>query len=133
MKVASGGELSRFLLALKVVLADRGIGAHIWCSTKSTPASVAPWPTRSARGWRASPARSQVMAVTHAPQVAAHARISILLISKDALDKGKRIATGVATSERMITAARKSPACWPAPRVTEEARAQADQLLRASS
>ncbi|ODN68594.1 DNA repair protein RecN [Methylobrevis pamukkalensis] len=49
MKVASGGELSRFLLALKVSLADKG-SARRWCSTRSTPASAARWPRRSAPG-----------------------------------------------------------------------------------
>ncbi len=51
----------------------------------------------------------QVMAVTHAPQVAARAD-QHLLISKDALDKGKRVATARQRAARRITAARKSRA-----------------------
>ncbi len=39
----------------------------------------------------------QVMAVTHAPQVVARAGPASALISKDALDKGKRVATRVNT------------------------------------
>ena len=58
MKVASGGELSRFLLALKVVLSDRG-SAPRWCSTKSIPASAVRWPTPSELDWRGLPARSR--------------------------------------------------------------------------
>ena len=49
MKVASGGELARFLLALKVVLADRG-SAPTLIFDESIPASAAPLPTRSACG-----------------------------------------------------------------------------------
>jgi len=41
MKVASGGELSRFLLALKVVLSTAARRPR-WCSTKSIPVSAAP-------------------------------------------------------------------------------------------
>jgi DNA repair ATPase RecN len=37
MKVASGGELARFLLALKVVLATAA-RRRLWCSMKLTPA-----------------------------------------------------------------------------------------------
>ena len=44
-----------------------------WCSTRSTPGSAARWRTPSAGGWRGSSERVQVMAVTHAPQVAARA------------------------------------------------------------
>ncbi len=57
MKVASGGELSRFLLALKVVLSDKGSARRLVCSTRSTPGWAARWPTPSARGWRGSPRR----------------------------------------------------------------------------
>ena len=49
---------------------------------------------RSACGSRASPARVQAIAVTHAPQVAARADRHYV-IAKDALDKGKRVATRV--------------------------------------
>ncbi len=53
-RVASGGELSRLMLALKVVLAGRS-RCPPWCSTRSIAASAAPPPPRSASGWRGWP------------------------------------------------------------------------------
>ena len=73
----------------------------------------------------------QVMAVTHAPQVAARAD-QHLLISKDALDKGKRVATRVnalAADHRREEIARMLAGA----EITAEARAAADRLLRAAS
>jgi len=73
----------------------------------------------------------QVMAVTHAPQVAARAN-QHLLISKDALDKGKRVATRVnalAADHRREEIARMLAGA----EITAEARAAADRLLRAAT
>ena len=70
----------------------------------------------------------QVMAVTHAPQVAARAN-QHLLISKDALDKGKRVATRVnalAADHRREEIARMLAGA----EITAEARAAAERLLR---
>ncbi|HWT30579.1 MAG TPA: DNA repair protein RecN, partial [Propylenella sp.] len=94
MKVASGGELSRFLLALKVALADRGSAPTLVFDEIDTGVGGA---VADAIGGRlARLARKvQVMAVTHAPQVAARAD-QHLLITKDALDKGRRVTTRVA-------------------------------------
>ena len=70
MKVASGGELSRFLLALKVVLSDRGSAPTLVFDEIDTGVGGA---VADAIGVRlARLARGvQVLAVTHAPQVAA--------------------------------------------------------------
>ncbi|MBP2647217.1 MAG: repair protein RecN [Gemmatimonadetes bacterium] len=89
-KVASGGELSRLMLALKVVLArqdhvptlvfdevDQGIGGEIGVQVGEALAEVAE--------------RHQVLAITHLPQIAARADHH-LMVSKVA----KR---GVATSD----------------------------------
>src|SRR5579883_1877335 len=91
MKVASGGELSRFLLALKVVLADRGSAPTLVFDEIDTGVGGA---VADAIGVRLARLASgvQVIAVTHAPQVAARADRHYL-ISKDALAKGKRVAT----------------------------------------
>jgi DNA repair protein RecN (Recombination protein N) len=73
----------------------------------------------------------QVMAVTHAPQVAARASHH-LLISKDALDKGKRVATRVnalAADHRREEIARMLAGA----EITAEARAAAERLLRAAT
>jgi hypothetical protein len=93
MKVASGGELSRFLLALKVVLSDRGSAPTLVFDEIDTGVGGAVADAIGARLARLA-GKVQVMAVTHAPQVAARAD-QHLLISKDALDKGKRVATRV--------------------------------------
>ena len=93
MKVASGGELARFLLALKVVLADRGSAPTLVFDEIDTGVGGA---VADAIGLRLArlAERVQVIAVTHAPQVAARADRHYL-ITKDALDKGKRVATRV--------------------------------------
>ncbi|WP_407166250.1 DNA repair protein RecN [Bradyrhizobium sp. ORS 111] len=130
MKVASGGELSRFLLALKVVLADRGSAPTLVFDEIDTGVGGA---VADAIGSRLSrlAGKVQVMAVTHAPQVAARAS-QHLLISKDALDKGKRVATRVnalAADHRREEIARMLAGA----EITAEARAAAERLLRAAS
>ena len=113
MKVASGGELSRFLLALKVVLADRGSAPTLVFDEIDTGVGGAVADAIGARLARLA-GKVQVMAVTHAPQVAARAD-QHLLISRT---RSTRASASPPASTRSppITAARKSPACWPAPR-----------------
>ena len=93
MKVASGGELARFLLALKVVLADRGSAPTLIFDEIDTGVGGAVADAIGVRLARLG-GRVQVVTVTHAPQVAARAERHYL-ITKDALDKGKRVATRV--------------------------------------
>ena len=72
MKVASGGELSRFLLAIKVALADRGSAPTLVFDEIDTGVGGA---VADAIGKRLKRLASgvQVLSVTHAPQVAARA------------------------------------------------------------
>ena len=93
MKVASGGELARFLLALKVVLADRGSAPTLVFDEIDTGVGGAVADAIGVRLARLGD-RVQVVTVTHAPQVAARAERHYL-ITKDALEKGKRVATRV--------------------------------------
>ena len=72
MKIASGGELARFLLALKVVLADRGSAPTLVFDEIDTGAGGAVADAIGVRLARLA-AGVQVIAVTHAPQVAARA------------------------------------------------------------
>jgi DNA repair protein RecN (Recombination protein N) len=129
MKVASGGELARFLLALKVVLADRGSAPTLIFDEIDTGVGGA---TADAIGVRLARLSSgvQVIAVTHAPQVAARADRHYL-ITKDPLANGKRVATRVTELEaerrreeiaRMLAGAE----------ITAEARAAAERLIRAA-
>jgi DNA repair protein RecN (Recombination protein N) len=130
MKVASGGELSRFLLALKVVLADRGSAPTLVFDEIDTGVGGAVADAIGSRLARLA-SKVQVMAVTHAPQVAARAS-QHLLISKDALDKGKRVATRVnalAADHRREEIARMLAGA----EITAEARAAADRLLKAAT
>ena len=127
MKVASGGELSRFLLALKVVLADRGSAPTLVFDEIDTGVGGAVADAIGTRLARLA-GKVQVMAVTHAPQVAARAD-QHLLISKDALDKGKRVATRVAAlaaDRRREEIARMLAGA----EITDAARAAAESLMR---
>jgi DNA repair protein RecN (Recombination protein N) len=130
MKIASGGELARFLLALKVVLARSGSAPTLIFDEIDTGAGGA---VADAIGVRLARLASgvQVIAVTHAPQVAARADRHYL-ISKAALGSGKRVATRILELEndrrreeiaRMLAGAE----------ITAEARAAAERLIRAAS
>jgi DNA repair protein RecN (Recombination protein N) len=130
MKIASGGELARFLLALKVVLADRGSAPTLVFDEIDTGVGGA---VADAIGVRLARLASgvQVIAVTHAPQVAARADRHYL-ITKDALAKGKRVATRVvelADERRREEIARMLAGA----EITAEARAAAERLIRAAS
>src|SRR5690606_10915036 len=83
LKVASGGELSRFLLALKVVLADRGSAPVLIFDEIDTGVGGAVADAIGRRLRRLSE-RVQVLTVTHAPQVAARADLH-LFIEKHAM------------------------------------------------
>jgi len=130
MKVASGGELSRFLLALKVVLSDKGSAPTLVFDEIDTGVGGAVADAIGARLARLA-GKVQVMAVTHAPQVAARAD-QHLLISKDALDKGKRVATRVNalhSDHRCEEIARMLAGA----EITAEARAAAERLLKSAT
>src|SRR5690606_27988444 len=125
MKVASGGELSRFLLALKVALADRGSAPTLVFDEIDTGVGGA---VADAIGQRLArlAERIQVLAVTHAPQVAARAHSHCLSAKSGGSDK---VATGgetLAREARQEEIARMRAGAT----ITDEARAAADRLLR---
>jgi DNA repair protein RecN (Recombination protein N) len=126
MKVASGGELSRFLLALKVALADRGSAPTLVFDEIDTGVGGA---VADAIGQRLKRLSStvQVLSVTHAPQVAARAATH-LLISKGPVEGSETVATRVA---RMDEGARTEEIArmLAGASVTDEARAAAARLL----
>ena len=126
LKVASGGELSRFLLALKVVLADRGSAPVLIFDEIDTGVGGAVADAIGRRLARLA-GKVQVLAVTHAPQVAARAQRH-LLIEKQAVKEGAFMRTHVKPLDvpsrqeevaRMLAGAK----------VTDEARAAASKLL----
>ncbi len=130
MKVASGGELSRFLLALKVALADRGSAPTLVFDEIDTGVGGAVADAIGQRLKRLS-GKVQVLSVTHAPQVAARAATHLLISKGPAAEGADKITTRVATMEpehrteeiaRMLAGAS----------VTDEARAAAKRLLAGS-
>ncbi|MCO4315985.1 DNA repair protein RecN [Phyllobacterium sp. 21LDTY02-6] len=126
MKVASGGELSRFLLALKVALADRGSAPTLVFDEIDTGVGGA---VADAIGQRLRRLAStvQVLSVTHAPQVAARAQTHFLIAKAAA--GNDRVATSIramAIDDRQEEIARMLAGAS----VTEEARAAAVRLLR---
>ncbi|MGH6659412.1 MAG: DNA repair protein RecN, partial [Sphingomicrobium sp.] len=126
-RIASGGELSRFILALKVALAeaggastmifdevDRGVGGAVASAIGDRLARLA--------------ARSQVLVVTHSPQVAARAAHHYR-IEKSHGDAGTRTTIRkLDSAERREEIARMLSGA----KVTDEARAQAAKLLEAA-
>ncbi|RUV92001.1 DNA repair protein RecN [Mesorhizobium sp. M1A.F.Ca.IN.022.07.1.1] len=125
MKVASGGELSRFLLALKVALADRGSAPTLVFDEIDTGVGGAVAHAIGQRLARLSK-RVQVLSVTHAPQVAARAATHFLISKSGGKD---RVATGIAEMDR---AARQEEIArmLAGATITDEARAAAERLLR---
>ena len=129
MKVASGGELSRFLLALKVVLADAGSAPTLVFDEIDAGVGGAVASAIGARLERLA-GGVQVICVTHAPQVAARAT-GHFLIEKSAVDPS-RVATRVA---RLSIAARREEIArmLSGETITEAARAQAAELIGAEA
>lgn len=124
-KVASGGELSRFLLALKVSLADKGSAPTLVFDEIDTGVGGAVAEAIGVRLARLAE-QVQVLTVTHAPQVAARAE-GHFLIEKGDVD-GERVATRVthiADEDRREEVARMLAGST----ITEEARMAADRLL----
>ena len=126
MKIASGGELARFMLALKVALAAKGSTSTLVFDEIDTGVGGAVADAMGQRLARLAEG-AQVLAVTHAPQVAARAA-GHFRIAKDSTERGKRVVTRVTPLEpgarreeiaRMLAGAT----------VTDEARAAAGRLL----
>jgi DNA repair protein RecN (Recombination protein N) len=126
IKIASGGELSRFILALKVALAEEGGAATLIFDEidRGVGGAVA-----SAIGDRLArlAGEAQVLVVTHSPQVAARG-VRHLLIAKS--HDGTVTRTGVTpldSEQRREEIARMLSGA----EITDEARAQAQRLLAA--
>ncbi len=123
-KIASGGELSRFILALKVALAEEGGAATVIFDEidRGVGGAVA-----SAIGERLARLASsgQLLAVTHSPQVAARGNRHYMI------EKSSE-GTVTRTSVRLLDAAGRQEEIarmLSGAEVTPEARAQADRLL----
>ncbi|WP_129794086.1 DNA repair protein RecN [Sphingosinicella sp. CPCC 101087] len=127
VRIASGGELSRFILALKVALAeeseartmifdeiDRGVGGAVASAIGERLHRLA--------------GTAQLLVVTHSPQVAARgARHLLIEKSHDGLVTRTSVHALDAARRREEIARMLSGA-----QITEEARAQAERLLEAA-
>ncbi len=124
MKIASGGELSRFLLALKVSLAERDTAPTLVFDEIDAGVGGA---VADAIGQRLArlAVRAQVLAVTHAPQVAARSQRHYRIVKDDV---GARVTTRVqalGAAERREEIARMLAGA----EITREARAAAKSLI----
>ncbi|MDF7675018.1 DNA repair protein RecN [Acetobacteraceae bacterium ESL0709] len=123
-KVASGGELSRLMLALKVVLAGRSSLTTLVFDEVDSGVGGA---TASAIGERLHRVAQdvQVLAITHSPQVAAAAEHQYRIAKKLLNQKTVTIAEPLSPTERREELARMLAG----DSVTDAARAAADSLL----
>ena len=126
-RIASGGELSRFILALKVALAeagtaqtmifdeiDRGVGGAVASAIGERLARLA--------------ARGQLLVVTHSPQVAARAAHHYRIEKAHGPEGTRTSVRKLDESERREEIARMLSGAD----ITDEARAQAARLLEAA-
>jgi DNA repair protein RecN (Recombination protein N) len=124
-KVASGGEMARFMLALKVVLAESAAisGVYVFDEIDTGIGGA----TASAVGERLARLsdRHQVLVVTHSPQVAARANNHWVVSKANANTNVQTLKAKDRQEEiaRMLSGAE----------ITTEARAAASKLLEASA
>lgn len=123
-KVASGGELSRFLLALKVSLADRGSAPTLVFDEIDSGVGGAVSDAIGLRLARLSE-KVQVLTVTHAPQIAAKSQDHLLIAKQSDGAHVKTHVRSLGADERREEIARMLAGAT----VTDEARAAAGRLL----
>jgi DNA repair protein RecN (Recombination protein N) len=126
-RIASGGELSRFILALKVALAEAGTAATMIFDEVDRGVGGA---VASAIGERLArlAQQSQVLVVTHSPQVAARASHHYRIEKSHGADGTRTTVRKLSGEERREEIARMLSGAS----ITEEARAQASRLLDAA-
>jgi DNA repair protein RecN (Recombination protein N) len=128
-QIASGGELARFILALKVALAGQGSAATLIFDEVDRGVGGAVADAVGERLSRLAASGAQVLVVTHSPQVAARAGHHWRIAKNE--KKGRMTTTVTALDEaarqeevaRMLAAAE----------VTDEARAAAARLLQTAA
>ena len=127
VKIASGGELSRFILALKVALAEQGGAATMIFDEIDRGVGGAVASAIGERLARLAQA-TQLLVVTHSPQVAARGGHHLLIAKRH---DGTVTRTGVTALDQ---AARREEIArmLSGATITDEARAQAVRLLEAA-
>jgi DNA repair protein RecN (Recombination protein N) len=126
-RIASGGELSRFILALKVALAEAGSAATMIFDEVDRGVGGA---VASAIGERLArlAEQSQVLVVTHSPQVAARASHHYRIEKAHGPGGTRTTVRKLDAAERREEIARMLSGAS----ITDEARAQASRLLDAA-
>ena len=127
IRIASGGELSRFILALKVALAEAGSAATMIFDEVDRGVGGA---VASAIGERLArlAEESQVLVVTHSPQVAARASHHYRIEKSHGSHGTRTSVRKLSADERREEIARMLSGAS----ITAEARAQAAKLLEAA-
>jgi DNA repair protein RecN (Recombination protein N) len=123
-KIASGGELARFMLALKVVMAEVGDAGTLIFDEVDTGIGGSTADAVGERLERLSKKR-QILVVTHSPQVAARAARHFIVRKDGVKNLTTNIQVLMNAQERREEIARMLAGA----KITEEARAAAGRLL----
>ncbi len=123
-KIASGGEMARFMLALKVVLAEVGTAETLVFDEVDSGIGGA---TADAVGERLArlAKQRQILVVTHSPQVAAKSSYHAIVVKTGKTNPTTKILPLSNSNERTEEIARMLSGA----EITKEARAQAAKLL----
>ncbi|MFW6027480.1 MAG: DNA repair protein RecN, partial [bacterium] len=128
-QIASGGELSRFILALKVALAARGSAATLIFDEVDRGVGGAVADAVGERLARLAESGAQVLVVTHSPQVAARAGHHWRIEKAEKKGRMTTDVTPLGEAARREEVARMLAAA----EITDEARAAAARLLQAGA
>ena len=123
-KIASGGEMSRFMLALKVVIAREGSTHSFIFDEVDTGIGGSTADAVGERLARLAKAK-QVLVVTHAPQIAARANYH-WIVKKSG---NRENITNITPLETRIERCEEIARMLAGAEITDEARAAADRLL----
>lgn len=127
-KIASGGEMSRFMLALKVIMAEVGIAQTLVFDEVDSGIGGG---TAAAVGERLARLAQdrQILVVTHSPQVAARATAHYIVMKQGQKDVRTTVLPLQAINDRREEIARMISGA----EITAEARAAAAKLLETGS
>ncbi|MBO6734705.1 MAG: DNA repair protein RecN, partial [Roseitalea sp.] len=128
-KIASGGELSRFLLALKVVLAEASPVPTLVFDEEDAGVGGAVASAIGERLARLAGAGKQLLAVTHSPQVAAKGAAHFIIAKSSQGTVTRTSVRALDDAGRREEIARMLSGT----EVTDEARAQAERLLEVAA
>lgn len=127
-KIASGGEMSRFMLALKVIMAEVGVAQTLVFDEVDSGIGGGTAAAVGERLARLAQSR-QILVVTHSPQVAARAGAHFIVMKQGQKDVKTTVLPLQAMNDRREEIARMISGA----EITAEARAAASRLLETGS